>query len=182
MTFVKTTWIDDSDPALTAAQLNRIETGIGDAHSVMDATCLLTHSANQGGGNGAGATWTINFDTEADDPANMHAGSNDYVTVPYKGVYLVTYTAHAVNPVAAARYSASLQYSSDNGANYSQRGQQAVPTGNYEHGFATSVLCAASARLRISYFNSSGAVNGTIGGGLTGYSPWLGVKLLRLVP
>lgn len=33
MAFVKTTWVDDGSPDLTAAQLNRIEQGIADAHS-----------------------------------------------------------------------------------------------------------------------------------------------------
>ncbi|MCK5132050.1 MAG: hypothetical protein KAR40_07870 [Candidatus Sabulitectum sp.] len=32
MSFNITTWVDDDIPAITAAQLNRIETGIGDAH------------------------------------------------------------------------------------------------------------------------------------------------------
>jgi hypothetical protein len=33
MPFVKTTWVDGSAPAITATQLNRIEDGVGDAHS-----------------------------------------------------------------------------------------------------------------------------------------------------
>lgn len=32
MTFAKTTWVDDDAPDITAAQLNRMEQGIGDAH------------------------------------------------------------------------------------------------------------------------------------------------------
>jgi len=32
MAFTKTTWVDDSVPAIDAPQLNRIETGIKDAH------------------------------------------------------------------------------------------------------------------------------------------------------
>lgn len=33
MAFTPTTWVDGSAPAITAAQLNRIETGIDEAHS-----------------------------------------------------------------------------------------------------------------------------------------------------
>ncbi len=33
MAFVPTTWVDGSAPAITAAQMNRIETGIDEAHS-----------------------------------------------------------------------------------------------------------------------------------------------------
>lgn len=58
MTFVKTTWNDDALPDLTAAQLNRMEQGIADAHAGTSAGTLqkigdLALAA--GGLSGAGA-------------------------------------------------------------------------------------------------------------------------------
>lgn len=43
MPFTPTTWVDGSAPGITAAQLNRIETGVADAHAgVRDAGALET--------------------------------------------------------------------------------------------------------------------------------------------
>lgn len=43
MAFVKTTWVDNALPALTATQLNRIEQGIADAHTMLSGGKLLVH-------------------------------------------------------------------------------------------------------------------------------------------
>ena len=35
MAYTKTTWVNDSEPAINAANLNKIEQGIADAHAVV---------------------------------------------------------------------------------------------------------------------------------------------------
>lgn len=66
--FVKTTWVDNSDPAITAAQLNRIEAGILDAVRKFDMGAALpaATAANQWHAFFAtgvnGGTLYINFD------------------------------------------------------------------------------------------------------------------------
>ena len=35
MAYEKTTWVNDSEPAINAANLNKIEQGIADAHAVV---------------------------------------------------------------------------------------------------------------------------------------------------
>ena len=35
MTYTKTTWVNDSKPAINAANLNKIEQGIADAHAIV---------------------------------------------------------------------------------------------------------------------------------------------------
>ena len=35
MAYTKTTWVNDSEPAINAANLNKIEQGIADAHAIV---------------------------------------------------------------------------------------------------------------------------------------------------
>ena len=35
MAYTKTTWVNDSKPAINAANLNKIEQGIADAHAIV---------------------------------------------------------------------------------------------------------------------------------------------------
>ena len=35
MAYTKTTWVNDSEPAINAANLNKIEKGIADAHAIV---------------------------------------------------------------------------------------------------------------------------------------------------
>lgn len=48
MAFVKTAWVDDADPAVTAAQLNRIEQGIDDLYQPSGYSVSVGNATAQG--------------------------------------------------------------------------------------------------------------------------------------
>jgi hypothetical protein len=94
MAFVKTTWSDNALPAITAAQLNRIETGIGDAHAGTKDVRLRVSSpsgTNAVAGSGANPSifsWpasTVAYDTDGMHPA----GSTTRFTVVTAGMYII---------------------------------------------------------------------------------------------
>lgn len=68
--FVKTTWVDNSDPAITAAQLNRIEAGILDAIQAWKTGTLAARPAANAASrywayfatDDTGGTLYVNFD------------------------------------------------------------------------------------------------------------------------
>lgn len=47
MVYSKTTWVDDSAPALSAANLNKVETGVEEAHGSADAPRTLVWNGSQ---------------------------------------------------------------------------------------------------------------------------------------
>lgn len=83
MAYVKTTWNDDALPDLTAAQLNRMEKGIGDVHYPLH--CEVALGVNQP--LITAAFTVINFDVELDDPAGMHAAGSPHVILPEAGLW-----------------------------------------------------------------------------------------------
>lgn len=58
MAYTKTTWVDDSAPAINADNLNNMETGIGDAH---DELALLRPSSLDAHGTVSSGTEEISF-------------------------------------------------------------------------------------------------------------------------
>lgn len=77
MPFTKTTWVDGDEPFITAAQLNRIETGIDEAHAgVVDSP---TYAGRLTGLTGS-------------SPGITPAGLGWSVTKNVTGVYVVTHS------------------------------------------------------------------------------------------
>ena len=53
MAYTKTEWVNDSEPAISAANLNKIEQGIADAHTAVEGKAAKSHKHALGDLNGA---------------------------------------------------------------------------------------------------------------------------------
>jgi hypothetical protein len=94
MAYVKTTWIDDTLPDITAAQLNRIEQGIADAHTGLAAVVPVVKWLFVGGSEMrqeriGGFDWTV-IETTTSTTYTTLTTAGPRLTVPLSGDYLLT--------------------------------------------------------------------------------------------
>jgi hypothetical protein len=173
MAFVKTTWIDDSAPDMTAAQLNRIEQGIADAHAGLTNTppfchCYISSGAAQPQIPNTGAYTTIPFDSEFEDTDNIHdpAVNPSRLTCRTAGIYAIEATLGMDGPTGGDRY-AAIRYTPTAGLAYyiaqlsCAPGSSGVGTLNVKA--IKRMAVGDYVELRGAVFQASGAANVAIG-------------------
>lgn len=89
MAYSKTTWVNDTTPAINADNLNNMEDGIEAAHDkkpylVKDGQASGTQTMNSNN------AFTVNLDTEIYSDAN-YSLSTDIITISAAGTYLIMY-------------------------------------------------------------------------------------------
>lgn len=90
MPFTKTTWVDGSEPAITAAQLNRIETGVDDAHAgALDANAITPAKTTFMDSNGANAGIYVGYVAANGTAVRLPAGWSSASGAT--GIYTITH-------------------------------------------------------------------------------------------
>lgn len=120
MAYTKTTWVNDTTPAINATNLNNIETGVENAHDkkpyvVIDSQASGTQTLN------STTTIVVNLDSETYSDAN-YSLSSDIVTLSAAGTYLVMFqvSINTVSNVSTARdgWAAWVEYEPSGGGGY----------------------------------------------------------------
>ena len=122
MAYTKTTWVNDTTPAINATNLNNMEDGIADAH---DKKPYVVKYSQATGTQTLNSTTTIvvNLDSEVYSDANYSLAS-DIVTLSAAGTYLVIFqvTTNTSGNVATQRlgWAAWVEYEPSGGGGYTR--------------------------------------------------------------
>lgn len=122
MAYTKTSWVNDTTPAINATNLNNIEDGIADAHDkkpyvVKDSQASDTQTLN------SSTTVVVNLDSEVYSDGN-YSLSSDVVTISAAGTYLVWFqvTINTADNVSTARdgWAGWVEYEPSGGGGYTR--------------------------------------------------------------